>query len=329
MNSSSPKMVRVAVTQAEPCWFDLNAAVAKTCQLIVTAAENGAKLVVFPECWIPGYPCWIWTRLVDFDLGVKYIKNSLSVSSPQMRAIQACAKDNDIAVCLGFSENENNSLYIAQIMVGPDGTLSGHRRKMKPTHMERTVFGDASGHCLTAVSPLPLLRPASEDLVRVGALSCWEHIQPLLKFATLAQGEDIHVAAWPSLEVHKDDGPGLWSMSREGCHTQSRMYAIEAGCFVLHCTALTSDKSIAAHNNAGGAIMAQPGGGSSAVFGPDGRRLSEPLDEHTEGIVYADLDMDAILRVKMFADCTGHYSRPDLLRLMADKEVKNVLSNTS
>ncbi|KAE9410765.1 carbon-nitrogen hydrolase [Gymnopus androsaceus JB14] len=251
------------------------------------------------------------------------MKNSLKIASPQMQTIQACARANKIAVSMGFAENDNNSLYIAQLLLGPDGAILVHRRKMKPTHMERTVFGDASGHCFTSVASLPLME--GDDPVRVGALSCWEHIQPLLKFATLSQGEDIHVAAWPSLTPHSGDGPDMWSMSNEGCMSLSRTYAIEASCFVLHCTAVISDKCVQANGSAAGVLFSAPGGGSSAIFGPDGRLLTQLLGETEEGIIYANLDFDAIMRAKMFADCTGHYSRPDLMFLTVQRQLKSVV----
>lgn len=129
------------------------------------------------------------------------------MDSPEIAAICAAARDASIAVSLGFSENDNNSLYISQVIIGADGEIKVHRRKMKPTHMERTIFGDASGHCLKAVAQLPF--------ANVGNLSCWEHIQPLLKFNTMAQKEEIHVSAWPSLTPHTGGGD-LYSMSAEG-----------------------------------------------------------------------------------------------------------------
>lgn len=221
---------------------------------------------------------------------------------------------------LGFSENENDSVYIAQALIDADGEIKVHRRKMKPTHMERTVFGDATGHhCLAGpVAQLPF--------ARVGQLSCWEHIQPLLKFHTLSQGEQIHVGAWPSLTPHSGPGgPDFWSMSAEGCHALSAAYAIEASAFVLHCGAVLTDKAVAANGTAGSPLMSAPGGGSSAVFGPDGRKLTEPLGPQEEGLVYADLQMDEITRTRMFAHCTGHYSRPDLLWLGVDRGAKDLV----
>ncbi|KAL1856232.1 hypothetical protein Plec18167_006543 [Paecilomyces lecythidis] len=310
------KTVRVAVTQTEPAWLNLAAGVKKTCALIEEAAKNGAELIAFPECWIPGYPCWIWARLIDFDINVKYVKNSLNINSPEMETIRTCACDNQISVVLGFSENDNNSLYISQAIIGPDGNIKCNRRKMKPTHMERTIFGDASGEVFNSVASLPF--------GRVGALSCWEHIQPLLKFHTFSEHEDIHVSAWPSVTPHTG-GPDLWSMSAEGCQNLSRTYAIESQTFVLHSTALITEKGIKAMNTESGLLMSSPGGGSSTIFGPDGRRLSEPVESTTETIIYADLDLEEIIRVKMFADGLGHYSRPDLMWLGTCKDKKKMV----
>ncbi|KAE9366596.1 carbon-nitrogen hydrolase [Stipitochalara longipes BDJ] len=315
---TSNSVVRVAVTQAEPGWFDLAGSVKKTCDLITEAAANGAELIVFPECWIPGYPCWIWTRLVDSDLGVKYIKNSLVVDSIEMETIRECAAQNKIIVSLGFSDNDGNSLYIAQCTISSDGQIQMKRRKIKPTHMERTIFGDGSGSSL--------LNVVSTNIGKIGALSCWEHIQPLLKYHTISQGEEIHVAAWPPLSPH-NGGPSFWSISAEGCQNLSQTYAIESQTFVLHSTSVITKQGVDANGTSTGNMMSTPGGGMSAVFGPDGRKLSEPLDAAEEGIVYADLDMNEIIKCKTFADPVGHYSRPDLLWLGVDtKEKKKVYS---
>jgi nitrilase len=125
-----------------------------------------------------------------------------------MQQIQACAASNNIAVVLGYSENYNNSLYISQSIIAPDGEVKIHRRKLKATHMERTIFGEATGDSLKNVVDI-------ESVGRVGALACWEHTQPLLKYHTYLQNEAVHVSAWPPVFEHTG-GPDLWSMSREG-----------------------------------------------------------------------------------------------------------------
>jgi nitrilase len=314
---ATPKTVRVAVTQAEPEWLDLAASVTKTCKLIEEAAAQKAQLVAFPECWIPGYPCWIWSRPVDFELGTKYIKNSLKVDSPEMQAITACAKKNNIVVVLGYSENDNSSLYIGQALISATGEIVMLRRKVKPTHMERTVFGDGSGSALSNVRDVP-------GIGNVGALSCWEHTQPLLKYHTYHQREALHVSAWPPLDPHPG-GPALWSMSTEGCAGLSQTYAVESASFVLHCTAVFSEKGVKAMGTEGGALFNAPGGGCSAVYGPDGRKLAGGDAGSTEEkMVVVDLDMDLILASRCFVDACGHYSRPDLLWLgVDDKEKKH------
>jgi nitrilase len=148
------------------------------------------------------------TRPVDVELSTTYMQNSLKVDSPEMKQICAAAAEHKIAIVLGFSENHKNSLYIAQAIIDAQGAIKVLRRKLKATHMERTVFGDASGSCLNNVVEL-------QDVGRVGALACWEHAQPLLKYHTYHQDESIHVAAWPPVHAH-DGGPGLWSMSSQG-----------------------------------------------------------------------------------------------------------------
>ncbi|THX29303.1 carbon-nitrogen hydrolase [Aureobasidium pullulans] len=306
--------VRVAVTQHEPEWLDLQKSVEKTCKIIEEAAAGGAELVTFAEAFIPGYPAWIWTRPLDPMLSTQYIQNSLAVDSDEMRKIQDCAARNKIVVSLGFSENDNNSVYIAQALIDSDGAMLMNRRKLKATHMERTIFGDASGDSLLNVSKTSIGR-------KVGTLACWEHAQPLLKFNTISQKEEIHCAAWPPIVPHQG-GPDLWSLSKEGCQSLSQVYAIESQTFVLHATTVITEKGIETMSTEAGLLMNSPGGGASAIFGPDGRLLTAPLDSATEGLIFADLDFTAAIFAKSFLDICGHYSRPDLLWLGRDTKKK-------
>ncbi|XWX01374.1 hypothetical protein V2A60_009401 [Cordyceps javanica] len=313
MTSSSSSKLIVAVTQAEPVWLDLDATVDKTCRLIAEAASNGAKIVTFPEVWLPGYPAWIWSRPVDPELTTRYIQNSLALDSPQAARITQCAAEHGIVVVLGFSENIHNSLYLSQAIIGADGTIRAARKKMKPTHMERTIFGDSTGDCLDSV--------ADTEVGRVGALNCWEHLQPLLKYHLYSQREQLHVASWPP--VHADVPEGcLTSMSGKGIASIAQVYAIESQSFVLHTTSVIGQAGIDLMGIPRGCLMSTPGGGNSAVFAPDGRKLTVDIPEHEEGIIYASIDLDDILKSRAFIDVCGHYSRPDLLWLGVDKDVK-------
>lgn len=236
---------------------------------------------------------------MDFDLGVKYVQNSLRVESPEFAIIQAAAAEHKISVSLGFSERDGESVYIAQAMISAEGTLMTKRRKMKPTHMERTIFGDGTGaECLTTLVDVP-------EVGKVGNLSCWEHIQPLLKFYTFTQGEQIHVAAWPPTDAFVDGSPGFYSMTDDGCLTASRMYAMESQAFVLHCGTLLTEPGLESMGTSGSPIMGKPATGKSAVIGPDGRVLSTTKSTNEELLV-ADLDLSLITKTRTFADAAGH-----------------------
>ncbi|KAL2212469.1 carbon-nitrogen hydrolase [Sarocladium strictum] len=321
----STATLKVAVTQAEPVYLDLAGTLEKTLKLVDEAAQNGARIIAFPEVWMSGYPGWIWQRPVDPVMNTQYQLNSLSLDSREMTSIKSAAKRNSIAIILGFSERTpTHSLYISQGIISPQGDLALHRRKIKPTHMERTVFGDGSGSDLNNVAELDFGGEVGK--VRVGTLACWEHLQPLLKYNTYAQREEIHISMWPPIDPHGGvTSPGLYSMSAEGVMNLSQTYAMESGAYVLHCTGVCNEKGMETMKTKGGLLFQAPGGGHSAAIGPDGRRLTAPLEEGNpaaEGIVYAELDLSRIITNRGFLDVVGHYSRPDLLWLGADKAQK-------
>ena len=258
-------------------------------------------------------------------MNTRYVQNSLRLQSPEMNSIMAAARAHSIAVALGFSERgETDSVYIAQAIISPEGKLLMHRRKLKPTHMERTVFGDGSGSDLNNVVDVDF--GGDIGVVKVGTLACWEHCQPLLKYHTYSQGEAVHISMWPPIDPHPGvEAPGLWSMSAEGVQNLSQTYAIEGSAFVLHCTGVCNEKGIETMRTHDGLLFRKPGGGHSVAIGPDGRRLTQPLadgDPAGEGIVYADLDLAQITMLRGFQDVVGHYSRPDLLWLGVDKKQK-------
>lgn len=248
-----------------------------------------------------------------------------------MESIKSAAKANFIAVALGFSERtETHSVYIAQALISPQGELAMHRRKVKPTHMERTVFGDGSGADLNNVADIDF--GGEIGVVKIGTLACWEHTQPLLKYHTYSQSEAVHISMWPPLDPHPGvESPALYSMSADGCQNLSQAYAIEGGTYVLHCTGVCNEKGIQTLKTQEGLLFRQPGGGHSAAMGPDGRRLTKPLadgDPTAEGIVYADLDLTSVVTNRGFLDVVGHYSRPDLLWLGVDEKQKQTVVPT-
>jgi nitrilase len=301
---------RAAAVQAAPAFLDLDAGVDKAIALIAEAAANGAKLIGFPETWLPGYPWFIWLDSPAWGLQFfqRYHDNSLQYGTPQADRLAAAAREHEITVVMGLSERQGGSLYIAQWMIGPDGETIAQRRKLKPTHGERTVYGEGDGSDLTVYDT---------PLGRLGGLCCWEHLQPLSKYAMYAQNEQVHVAAWPSFSVYRG---GAHALGPEVNTAASRIYAVEGSCFVVAPCATVSPKMIELLcTDDTKRMLLLPGGGFAGIYAPDGQLMTEPLAEDVEGIVYADLDLGMISLAKAAADPSGHYSRPDVTRLLLNK----------
>ncbi|UKZ74879.1 hypothetical protein TrVFT333_002549 [Trichoderma virens FT-333] len=201
-------------------------------------------------------------RPVDFDLGVRYVQNSLKIESSEMKRICDAAAVNKISVSLGFSERDGDSVYISQALIDENGEIRMKRRKVKPTHMERTIYGDGSGDSLASVIKLP----------------------------GVGRHEQIHVPGWPPLDPFVEGSPGFWSMSAEGALNQSQTYAIESQSFALHATAVLSESGIDVMRTKGSPIMGQPLGGCSAIIGPDGRVLHK-ANTPEEELIIADLNL--------------------------------------
>lgn len=304
---------KVAVVQAAPVWLDLDATIDKTLLLIKEAADAGAKLIAFPETWLPGYPFHIWLGAPAWAIArgfvQKYFDNSLAYNSPEAKRISDAARDARITVVLGLSERDGGSLYIAQWLIGPDGETIAQRRKLRATHAERTVFGEGDGSDL-AVHELP-------ELGRVGALCCWEHLQPLTKYAMYAQNEQVHIGAWPTFSLYE---PFAHALGAEVNNAVSKVYAVEGSCFVLAASAVIKQEAVdLLCDTADKKALLHAGGGYSVIYGPDGSSLAERLPEDAEGILYAELDLGLIGVAKGAADPAGHYSRPDVTRLFFNK----------
>ncbi|MGO2111817.1 MAG: carbon-nitrogen hydrolase family protein [Pseudoclavibacter sp.] len=303
--------IRIAAVQAEPVWLDMEATTDKTVRLIEEAGAGGAQLVAFPETWIPGYPVFLWSYPIfeQMPFVARYHANSPTADGPQMRRIRDAARRAGVTVVVGFSEKDAGSLYMSQQLIGPDGDVLQHRRKLKPTHAERTLFGEGDGSDLTVVD---------SPVGRLGALNCFEHLQPLTKYAMYSQNEQIHVAGWPCLGILGN----VPALSPDALLATTLTYALEGGTFVAMATQIMSDEGALAFPTAdGGPTPVYTGGGGFArVYGPDSSLLTEPLDPTVEGIVYADIDLAAIDLAKNTVDPAGHYARADVTQLVLNQQ---------
>ena len=301
------KPFKAACVQAAPAFLDKTAGVAKTIRLIEEAAANGATLVAFPECWIPGYPWWIWldSPAMGMQFVRKHFENCITADGPESKAIAAAAKANKIHLVLGYSERCAGSLYIAQLLIGPDGEIIQARRKLKATHVERTVFGEGDGSDI---------KVHDTEIGRLGALCCWEHLNPLTKYAMYAQNEQIHVGSWPSFSVYTGAAYALGPVLNNAV---SQVYAAEAQCFVVApCATVSQEMVDLLCDTPLKQQLLQVGGGHAMIYGPDGAPLNTPLAPTEEGLIYADIDVGMIAYSKAAADPTGHYARPDVARLL-------------
>jgi nitrilase len=316
------KAIKAAAVQAAPVFMNLEASIDKAAALIEEGANAGAQLVAFPETWLPGFPWFIYlgTPAQALAFFPRYHDNSLAVDSPQMRRLQAIVKRAGVTIVMGFSERAMGSRYMAQAIIDPRGELLLTRRKLKPTHIERTVFGEGDGSDLVVVDA---------PFGRLGALNCWEHVQPLMKMAMYAQHEEVHVASWPSLSIYRDIA---YALGPEVNNAASLIYAVEGGCFVLApCAVISQEMFDLLCDTPEKAHLLnprtdKPGGGFTVIYGPDGRSLCDVLAEDEEGIVYADLDPAAITLAKATADPAGHYARADAVRLVINRGKRRVMT---
>ena len=296
--------IHVAVVQATVA-TTLAEGLEQTRALTSEAAATGATLVVFPETWLPGYPAWLdvcrdvalWDHEPTKQVFARYRAESVDVNGGSGAAIARIAADARVTLVVGVSERVasgpgSGTLFNALLTYGPDGRLLNHHRKLVPTYTERMVWGpgDSEG-----------LRAADTPAGRVGGLVCWEHWMPLARQALHVSGEDIHVAAWPT--VH------------DRLQLASRHYAFEGRCFVLAAGSLMPASALPQALERDSARVPSDETlvlrGGSAIIGPDGAYIVPPrFDE--PAILTATLDTAQLDSERMTLDVAGHYSRGDV-----------------
>ncbi|KAK8155217.1 cyanide hydratase [Phyllosticta citrichinensis] len=313
---------KAAAVTSEPAWFNLEAGVQKTISFIQEAAQNNCRLVAFPEVWMPGYPYWMWKVTYQQSLPMlkKYRENSLAVDSEEMRRIRRAARDNSIYVSMGFSEIDHATLYLAQVLISPTGEVLNHRRKIKPTHVEKLVYGDGSGDTFKSVT--------ETEIGRLGQLNCWENMNPFLKAMNVAEGEQIHVAAWPiypGKETLKYPDPAT-NVADPASDLVTPAYAIETGTWTLAPFQRLSVEGLKANTPEGVEPETDPSpyNGHARIYKPDGTLVAKP-DKDFDAY-HSQVDLNESHLTKALADFGGHYMRPDLIRLLVDTRRKELIT---
>lgn len=318
MGETYPKL-RVAAVQAASVFLNREGSVEKACRLIEEAASNGARLVGFPEGFIPAHPIWYHfrpaTEKESHRLARELVKNAVEIPSPATEALCAAARKADCHVVMGLCEKRPGTmgtLFNSQLFIDRRGEILGKHQKLAPTLGERLVhtggFGDT-------------LRSFDTEFGKISGLICGENSNPLAIFALAAEGTCIHVASWPNhFTPRGNQMPDIVLVA-------SRSLAYKANCFVLNCCGIISEdmKKILPYKEGDQVYLGEiSNGGGSCIIGPNSQVISGPLGGE-EGIVYADIDLEDVVQAKLSHDYAGHYNRPDVFTLTVKTGVPRLL----
>ena len=287
--------VRVACAQVEPVIFDREGTIEKLEAVAAESASAGARLVVFPEAFVPVYPSSRWVRFLAAGedgkpLFARLARESLVVPGPASDRLAEIARELRIWLATGANELERGTIYNALLVYSPDGRLALHHRKLVPTNHERLVWGLGTGTGLEALET---------DLGRVGGLICWENLMPLARFALYESGVEVYLA--PTA-----DDSDEWHDSIRHIAREARAFVVSP-CVYQRASSYPEDVPL----TEGPPLL---GRGGSAILGPDGAYLAGPLWDE-EGILYAELDPERLYEERQRFDPAGHYHRPDVFRL--------------
>lgn len=308
MMSHHPKVFKVAAAQATPVFLNREKTVEKACDLIEQAARNGAKLIVFPEAFIPGYPDWIWVvpnskAALWNDLYTELHENAITIPDEAIRQLCEAAKTAGIFVAMGVHERNAEasgaSLYNTLLYIDDQGNIIGKHRKLVPTGGERLVWAQGDGSTLEVYDT---------SIGKLGGLICWENYMPLARQALYAMGIQIYAAP-------------TWDKS-ENWQISLRHIAREGGMFVISCCMALRLKDIPERydfRNLYPEGREWVNAGNSCIINPKGELMAGPVAMKEE-IIYADIDLSMIPAAKRMFDIAGHYARPDVFKLVLNRK---------
>ncbi len=303
--------LKVALAQIAPVWLNKEETIKKIIVSIKEAASNKSELVIFGEALLPGYPFWLahtegakWNLKVNKEIHAHYVRNSIQIEEGELNTICSHAKENRIAIYLGIMERAKDrgghSIYCSLVYINTEGEIKSVHRKLQPTYDERLTWalGDGNG-----------LKVHSLKQFTVGGLNCWENWMPLPRAALYGLGENLHVAVWPGSDYNTKD--------------ITRFIARESRSFVISVSSLMKKEDFPKDTPHLSKILEEApdilANGGSCIAGPDGEWLVKPVVDK-EGLIYCTLDFNRVYEERQNFDPVGHYSRPDVTKLIVNRE---------
>ena len=304
---------KVCAAHVAPIFLDSQATVQKACALIAEAASAGAQLIAFPESFVPGFPVWaaVQAPIKNHDYFKRLAANSIEVPGPEVELLCQAARKNAIIVSIGVSERTHVSvgcLWNSNLLIGDNGTILNHHRKLVPTFYEKLVWanGDGAG-----------LRVSDTAIGKIGMLICGENTNPLARYSLIAQGEQIHVSSYPPVwPTRPSNEPGRYDLAsairiRAGAHSfEGKVFNIVSSAFLDKSTL----EALRGIDREALATIEQGPQAVSMVLGPSGETISDTLCE-SEGLLYQDIDISRCVEPKQFHDIVGYYNRFDVFEL--------------
>lgn len=308
---------KVCAAHVAPVFLDAAATVDKACSLIEEAARKGARLIAFPETYVAAFPVWagVQAPIYNHDYFKRLAASAILADGPEMARFAACARDNGIVVSMGFNEGTRASVgcvWNANMLIGGDGTILNHHRKLVPTFYEKLVWanGDGAG-----------LRVCDTPIGRIGMLICGENTNPLARYALMADGEQVHVSSYPPVWPTRDPGVGGNYDLRNAIKIRAGAHSFEAKVFNIVASGFMDKAMLAALSGLSRQaldVLNNTPRGVSMMLAPTGELIGKEMQDD-EGLLYAEIDLAACVEPKQFHDVVGYYNRFDVFKLTVNR----------
>ncbi len=309
----------VAAAHLAPVFLDAQATTAKAVDAIGEAAASGAELIAFPESFIPGFPVWaaLQAPIYNHDLFKTFVANSIYIDGPEIQAIAQAARRHEISVSVGISERSRasvGSIWNSNVLIGPDGAILNHHRKIVPTFYEKLIWTPGDGYGLKVLD---------SAVGRLGMLICGENTNPLARYSLIAQAEQVHVSTYPPLWPTRDPGHGGKPYDLEAAiRIRAGAHSFEAKVFNVVVSSVVDDatrRGLASLDYRAMDVLESTARGVSLITDPFAEVISDVFRED-EGLLVQSIDLEDCVEPKQFHDVAGYYNRFDIFDLRVTRQ---------